>query len=515
MKKLIIILWYVFQAIVSTQAQEQIDQEIVARIKKEGFQNSHLMETISYLTDIYGPRLLGTPEYYEAAVWVKNKLIKWGLENVQLESFDWGQWGWRAESYSIEMISPRYTPILSFPKAWSRSTDGIIEGTPIVVKDIFHLDSLQKYRDKIKNRIVLINKMKEIQPQFEPLSKRWSDEELALAEKSLIPFPEQTLNSWESKIPLLDRMITWDEQEREKQEIHQLLIQLHPAALIEASPRTHGIIHVEEAFFGNDQNIEPVPSFVISKENFFRLLRMIDKGVQPVLRLHLQSTFFCNPEYNVNIIGDIPGKDKQKRSEIVLIGGHFDSWHAGTGATDNAANCAVLMEAMRIIKTLDLQPERTLRIGLWGGEEVGYHGSRGYVEKHIGNLNTGEYKTEQAKTSVYLNLDHGAGKIRGIFLQGNERARPLFTELLKPFEYLNATTMTIQSTTYTDHEVFDAMNIPSFQFIQDPINYMTVTHHTNMDVYDYVIEEDVKQNAVIIATLVYHLAMRDGMIPRK
>ncbi len=515
MKKSICIIWYLLYAIFSIQAQEQTDQEIIARIKKEGFQNSQLMETISYLTDVYGPRPLGTPEYHEAALWVKNKLSEWGLENVQLESFDWGQRGWRAESYSIEMISPRYTPIPTFPKAWSRSTNGIIEGTPVIVNEIYHLDSLQKYQDKIKNRIVLINKIKEIQPHFEPFSKRWSEEELALAEKVLIPFPEQSLNPWEAKMPLLDRMVTWDEEDRKKQEIHQLLIQLQPAALIEASSRAHGIIRVEEAFFGNDQNIEPVPSFVIGNENFSRLLRMINKGIQPILRLHLQSTFFRNPEYNVNIVGEIPGKDKKKHSEIVLIGGHFDSWHAGTGATDNAANCAVLMEAMRIIKTLDLQPKRTLRIGLWGGEEVGYHGSRGYIEKYIGNLKTGEYKPEQVKTSVYLNLDNGVGKIRGIFLQGNETARPIFAELLEPFKYLIATTMTIQSTTHTDHEVFDVMNIPSFQFIQDPLNYITVTHHSNMDVYDYVIEEDVKQNAVIIATLVYHLGVRDGMIPRK
>lgn len=513
--KILLYLLLTHLLILSLHAQEHIDHDVIARIKEEGFQNSQVMETISYLTDIYGPRVVGSPEYREAADWAKTTMLEWGLDNVRLESMDKGQRGWRIESFSIEMIEPRYMPIIGYPKAWCKSTNGEIVGEPIIVTNIYKLDSLEKYQEKLKDKIVLIDKGRKIKPSFEPFSVRFNDDVLAESEKTMVPFPSKTLYDWEAKTPLRERMPSWNINDEKKQKVHQLLVEAEPAVLIEPSRKTHGIVQVEDAYFGNDQTIEPVPAFVIANEHFSRLIRMIKKDVMPTLKIHLKTTYFRNPEYNVNILGEIKGTDKKLRSEIVLLGAHFDSWHAGTGATDNGASAAILMEVMRIIKTLKLKPRRTIQIGLWGGEEVGFHGSRAYVIKYIGDLKTGEYKSEPAKITAYLNLDNGIGKIRGIYLQGNEKARPIFAELLAPFEYLGAKTLTIQSTTHTDHEVFDAMNIPSFQFIQDLINYQAVTHHSNMDLYDYVIEEDVKQNVVIIAALAYHLAIRDKAIPRK
>jgi len=493
----------------------KIEQDVIARIKEEALQHSQVMELTSYLSDIYGPRLAGTPEYYEAAQWAAEQLKKWGLKNVSLEKLDSLQRSWKMESISIEMIEPRYMPITGYPRAGCRGTDGEIIGEPVIVGDIFHEDSLRKYLSIMKGRIVLVDLRKKIQPSYEPFFHRWSDEELLQAQNSLSPFPEKSLNEWEDSSPMKDRIPRWNTEEQQELRLQKLLLEAAPAVLIEPSSLQYGMVRADESHFGEDKTIEPVPSLVISTEQFYRLIRMMEKSVIPTLKINLQTKYFHNPEYQVNVLGEIPGRDSKLRPELVLIGGHLDSWHAGTGASDNAASCTVLMEVMRIFQTLNLPIRRTVRIGLWNGEELGYHGSRDYVEKHIGNIYSGEVKPEQARMSVYLNLDNGAGKIRGLFLQGNEAVRIIFADLLQPFADWGATTLTIQSTTYTDHEVFDVLNVPAFQFIQDPLNYMTVAHHSNLDVYDYLIEDDLKQNVVIVASLVYHLAAMDEMVPRK
>jgi carboxypeptidase Q len=514
MKRLILLLILIF-ILPALGQQLKIDQNVIAHLKEEALQHSQVMELTSYLSDIYGPRLAGTPEYFEAAQWAGEQLKKWGLKNITLERLDTLQRGWKMESISIEMIEPRYMPITGYPRAGCRSTEGEIIGKPVIVGDIFQEDSLRKYQGIMRGRIVLVDPRKKIQPSFQPFSHRWSDEELQQAENSLSPFPEKTLNEWEASSPMRDRIPSWAADEQKDLQLQKLLLEVGPAVLIEPSTLPHGMVRVDELYFGRDQTIEPVPSLVIANEQFYRLIRMMEKGATPVLKINVQTKFINNPEYQVNVLGEIPGRDSKLRSELVLIGGHLDSWQAATGATDNAVNCAILMEVMRIFQKLNLPTRRTVRIALWNGEELGYHGSRDYVEKHIGNIYTGEVKPEQTQLSVYLNLDNGAGKIRGIFLQGNEAAGPIFAALLQPFQNWGATTLTIQSTTYTDHEVFDVLNVPAFQFIQDPLNYMTVTHHSNMDTYDYLIEDDIKQNVVIVASLVYHLATMDEKVPRK
>jgi hypothetical protein len=405
--------------------------------------------------------------------------------------------------------------IIGYPKAWSRNTRGEITEIPIVTGDIYHLDSLKKYQGQLRDKIVMVDLNRQNSPDFEPFSRRFSKEELKKASKEKSVYPPETLSEWESKLSLRQRMQSWNTEDQRKQAIQEKLIEESPAVILEPSERRHGIVRVMDSFFGNDQTIEPVPVFVIASEHFYRLKRMIMKEVPPTLQIELRGQYFNEPAYNVNVVAEIEGTDPDVSSEVVMIGAHLDSWHAGTGATDNSANCAVLMEAMRIINVLDLKPRRTIRMALWGGEEIGYHGSRGFVETNVGELESGQLHEDSDKVVSYLNLDNGAGKIRGIYLQGNKEAGPYFKKLFKPFKKWDAETVSIQATTFTDHEILDATGIPAFQFIQDPINYMTVTHHTNMDVYEYVIEDDVRKNAVIIASMVYHLAMSDDKLPLK
>jgi Zn-dependent M28 family amino/carboxypeptidase len=259
---------------------------------------------------------------------------------------------------------------------------------------------------------------------------------------------------------------------------------------------------------------ESAPTFVLAREHFNRLARLVEKGVRPRIRLSSTAAFHEGVT-GKNVVAEIAGTDPRLKDEVVLVGGHFDSWHSGTGATDNAAGSAVMMEAMRILRAIGAKPRRTIRIGLWGGEEQGYWGSKYHVETHYASLETMELKPGHGKLAGYFNLDNGTGKIRGVYLQGNEAARPIFERLLEPFAYLGASTITTENTSGTDHLLFDAAGLPGFQFIQDPIEYETLTHHTNMDVYDHVRPEDLEQAAVVVATVAYLTAMRDEKLPRK
>jgi len=257
----------------------------------------------------------------------------------------------------------------------------------------------------------------------------------------------------------------------------------------------------------------PFPSFVFSREHYGRLLRMLDRKIPIKLSLSLSARFTDNVE-GFNVVAEIPGSDPQLRNQIVMLGGHLDSWHTGTGATDNGAGCAAAMEAVRILESIGVKPRRTIRVALWSGEEQDYFGSRGYVAKHFGSTATAERKPEHATLAAYFNVDNGAGRIRGINLQGNEAARPIFDEWLRPFAYLGATTVTTLNSGGTDHMLFNAVGLPGFQFIQDPLNYESRTHHSSLDVYEEAPPDDLKQAAVILASFVYHAAMRDQMLPR-
>ncbi len=501
-------------------AQEEVDQLVISRIKEEGFQRSQVMETLSWLSDVYGPRFVGTPAYREAAEWAENEMEKWGLQNVTLEGVDKKVRGWAAESFSVEMIKPRYMPINAWPAAYTKSTDGIITGVPQFINLKFDwknppLDSLMEYKDQLKGKIVFWEDGDPAGPYFEPFALRWTDAELSHTEQAINPIAKEPLEPWTSEQPIAKRLAQKTNTVEKQRQLIKFFLREGVAALVFPSSADHGIIHAEKYQFSGIDDIKAVPTFFIAKEQFARIRRMVDKKVMPTIRLHLETAFYEAPKNNVNIFVEITGADKKVADEVVLLGAHFDSWHAGTGATDNAAGAAVMMEALRILKKIGVRPRRTIKLALWTGEEHAHIGSLDFSTKYLGNINTGKPVDKPVKISAYFNHDGGSGKIRGIYLQGNEVLRPVFKSYLAPFSNLGVNTLSIENTSYTDHEILDAFYVPAFQFIQDPLNYNKVTHHTNLDVYENVIEDDLKINAVIIAALAYQIAMRDEMLPRK
>ncbi|HSF16683.1 MAG TPA: M20/M25/M40 family metallo-hydrolase [Vicinamibacteria bacterium] len=484
-------------------AQERIDEEVIARIKMEGFQRSRLMETLSYLTDVYGPRLTGSPGLDAAASWCVEKLKGWGLASARLES--WGEFGrgWSVESYSVEMTAPRYARLSAYPHAWSPSTDGVIEGTPMLV-EIGGKEDFDTYRGKLKGRIVLRGLPEPARSRFEAEGKRLDEREMSEATRAI--HPGEPRGFWEEADE-------WDETVAREREIVEFFRDEGIAVLIEPSERDGAIVRVSALGYFLGTDISYFPSFVMAKEHYGPILRILEKDVAATLKISLQASFTDRVEGN-NVLADLPGSDAERSDELVMLGAHLDSWHAGTGATDNAAGAAAMMEAVRILEAVGAAPRRTIRLALWTGEEQGYFGSLGYVTRHFGDPETMVLTPEHEKLSAYFNLDNGTGRIRGVYLQGNEAARPILEAFLAPFAYLEAAGLTVLNTGGTDHLPFHALGLPGFQFVQDPIDYDTRTHHTNLDVYENLLEEDLEQAAVIIASVAYHAAMRDERFPR-
>ncbi len=491
--------------------QEKLHHDVISRIKEVGFQQSQILETLSYIADVYGPRLSGTPAYLEAAEWAKKRLQSIGLENVRFDSYEAGLRGWAIESYSIEMVEPRYMSIIALPSAWTAGTEGEITGVPVLV-DYNDLDALKKLRGQLRGKILMSPISR---PSDGDRTGPFTDTELDNAAAHTKPNnPDGLDNSGlEPYAERLRRRLSGAESEQDR--INRFLIEEGVAAVIRASRKRHGVIDARQLPYSRQGDIKPVPHFIIAKNQHGRMMRMMQKGVEPKLRLHLKTTFYTDSKYHVNILGEISGHDKKLKDQIVLVGGHFDSYHSGTGAADNGAGCATVIEALRILKKIGVKPRRTIRIALWGGEEQGHRGSLGYIKKYVGDILAQTTKDEHSKISVYFNHDNNGHNIRGIFAQGNEAIRPIFEDYLKPFHYMGAKTVTIENAGGTDHLGFDAMNIPAFEWIQDPMHYFTHQIHTSMDVLDLVTEDSLKRNAVIIATFVYQAAMRDEMMPRK
>ena len=495
------------------QGQEQLDNEIVARIKEEGFQNSKVMETLSYMADLYGPRLSGTPEFRQSAEWAKNRFEEFGLDNVHFDSYSDDLRGWGIVSYSIEMTEPRFMSIVGLPSAWTRSTEGDVTGIPIVV-DYENFDDLKRLSGQIEGKI-LIKPINQSDGRNRERTGPFTDAELENAASHTEPNNEDGLDNGGIP-PFIERLRRNQNQvESEEDQIQKFMLSEGVAAVIRPSRLKYGILDAQQLRYTRKGQIKPVPHFVIAREQHGRIIRMLEKGGQPQLKLNLETTFYTDPDYHVNLIGEIAGTDRELKDEIVMVGGHFDSYHSGTGAADNGAGCATILEAVRILKEIGVKPRRTIRLAFWGGEEQGLNGSMGYVNKYVGDILQGTRKSEQGTISVYFNHDNNGHNIRGIFTQGNEAIRPIFDKYLEPFHYLGAKTTTIENACCTDHRPFDAMNIPAFEWIQDPMEYFTHQIHTSMDVLDLVREESLKQNAVIIATFIYHAAMRDEMMPRK
>jgi carboxypeptidase Q len=487
--------------------EEAVNDAVIAQIKIEGFQRSAVMDTLSWLSDVHGPRLTGTPALRRAGEWARDQLIRWGLTNAALESYGSIGRGWTLERFSIEISEPQFVRIIGYPRAWSPAIASTLAGTPMVV-EVKSKDDFDKYRGKLRGAIVMNGRPEPVDIGFQPEAKRITDEELKKQESAIDPAAPSAENAPKS---FWDEEQEWQKLLAKQTEIYKFFAAEGIAALVEPSSIA------EDVRVGGfyDRVWRPAyPGFVLSREHYGRIVRMLDRK-QPVKVAFTLAAQFVENVDGFNVVAEIPGSDPVLKSEVVMLGGHLDSWHTGTGATDNGAGCAVAMEAVRILQSIGARPRRTIRVALWTGEEQDYFGSIGYVEKHFGDLKTMALKPEHAKLSAYFNLDNGSGRIRGVNLQGNEALRTVFDAWLRPFNYLGASTLTTLNTGGTDHMPFDALGLPGFQFLQDPLNYDTKVHHSNLDVYEEAVPDDLKQASVIMASFVYHAAMRDAMLPRK
>lgn len=483
------------------------------------------MEIMSQLTDVNGPRLTNSPNHQKAAEYAKSTLSSWGLSNVMIDNWDeeFGR-GWSLKKFSLHSMGPVYFPIIGYPKAWTPGIKGPVQADAIYLDASSEAD-LEKYKGKLKGKIVLFSAPVSVKPGFKPDARRFSDSSLLVMANAGVEPPFDGRRFQQSQSAQQLTFAKWD-----------LCMKEGAIAVLEASPSARledGTVLVSAVTVPYPPSVpqdqrkraqspevpKVLPQVIVADEHYNRMVRQLQKGLPVKLELTLE-TEFTNAAPGFNVIAEIPGTDL--KDEVVMIGAHLDSWHAGTGATDNASGSAVMMEAMRILKSLGSQPRRTIRIGLWGGEEQGLLGSRNYVKRNFGERldkrapwDSIRLKPTAEKFSVYFNMDNGTGKYRGVYLQNNEKAREIFRAWMKPFEKMGATTLSYSNTGATDHVPFDAIGLPGFQFIQDPIEYSTRTHHTSMDLYDKVIEDDLKHNAVMTAAFAWLAANRNGLIPRK
>ncbi len=496
----------------SVFAQEISNDSIVAVIKKLGLENSHVMDYASWMTDVCGPRLTGSPGLDNATKWVKEKMTDIGMSNVHLQQ--WGPFGrgWEMTHFEMHMESPTYAPLIAYPKAWSPSASGTAN---VIYLDAKSIDEVSAYKGKLAGKIVLLDSIREVQEAFNPIAKRHDDASLLELANAGEPKPRGGWNRNRAGAEL-------------RSAIFKLLETEKPLAVLDRSYKGDlGTVFVQGATTaeGNarDNGKYVVPQITLAVEHYNRIQRILQKGIPVQLNIDFKANY-TNPDgMEHNIIAEIPGTDL--KDEVVMFGGHFDSWQAGTGATDNAAGSSVMLEAARIlietIKETGIKPRRTLRLALWTGEEQGLHGSRAYVKENFAYTSDDEgrdvtgLKQAQKTVSAYYNYDNGTGAIRGIYLQGNQEVSPIFRSWLEPFEDLKASTISLSNTGGTDHLPFDATGIPGFQFIQDPIAYSSKTHHSNMDNYDHLIANDLKRSATIIAYFIWQTSQREDKLPRK
>jgi hypothetical protein len=508
-------------------------RETIDRIREEGMgKNSQVMQTLSYLTDVIGARLTNSPNMKRANEWTRDEMKKWGMQNAHLEA--WGPFGrgWSLKDFSAQIIAPQTIPVIAYPKAWSPSTKGVVT-SEVVWLDAKTDADLAKYKGQLKGKIVLASPIRPLKAEEKALSNRLSEETLAKlanapAKDSDQFTPEVLKNIVENFInkPARRMKFLMDEGAALMIDNSQggsggtVFVQGASLSLeITKELKTIEDLFSSPAFQPQRKEFEAnmMPQMTMASEDYNRLVRMIQQGVKPQMTVEIDAQYNDADQMGYNTIAEIPGADPNLKDEIVMLGGHLDSWHAATGATDNAAGCGVVMEAARIIMASGLKPRRTIRVALWSGEEQGLYGSTNYVKQHFGEMKNGALAKGAAyeKLSAYYNLDNGTGKIRGVYMQGNSAVKPIFEAWLAPFTDLGASTLTVSNTGGTDHLPFDAIGLPGFQFIQDQIEYDTRTHHSNQDNYDRLQAEDMKQAATIMAAFVYQTAMMDEKMPRK
>jgi carboxypeptidase Q len=483
---------------------EQVDLEAVYKIKDEGLQRSQVMDTLGYLTDIHGPRLTNSPNIRRAAEWAMKRLTAWGVSAVRLET--WGPFGrgWSNEKFTANVVSPQPFPMIAFAKAWTPGTNGIVSADAVMAVIEDEADYKQ-WTGKLKGKIVLASRPLPVKPLFEPTGRRFSDQDLAGMELEQID-PER-------RDGRPSNFRGTQQQTRRRMEFFAregVVAVLEPGS----GRNDHGAILVSGPRDLRDPKAAAQPpQVVVATEHYGRIARTLEKELAVRIELNVENRFHDETLDSFNILGEIAGTDRA--DEVVILGAHFDSWHSGTGATDNAAGSAAMMEAMRILRISGLKMRRTVRLALWTGEEQGLLGARAYVKQQFADPETMQLAAGHAKLAAYFNMDNGTGAIRGVYLQGNEAVRPIFSAWMAPFRSLGMTTLAIRSTGSTDHVAFDEVGLPGFQFIQDPVEYSSHSHHTNMDLYERVQPADMMKNAVIIASFVYHAANRDDLLPRK
>ena len=512
--------------------RETLDLNMYQRIREEGLGHSHVMEYASALDDDIGPRLTGSQNLKRANEWTRDQFTAMGCANTHLE--DWGEFGmgWQQLNTWVRMTTPDTAVFIAQAAPWSPATSGAVTA-PALWMEVKDEKDLDKYKGKLAGKIVLFGAMREVKPVDKPFWKRLDDAELQkMTEYPLKPRNRDFLQEFAKRLEL-------------RRKVAQFMADEHPLAVIVPSRDGRDGGGSGGTFFDDSgagfaweaykrEDMDPVPIVVMAIENYGRVYRLLKANVPVSIEMNVDTKFTGDHEHGFDTIAEIPGTDPKLKDEVVMVGGHLDSWASGTGATDNGAGTVVTMEVMRILNTLGVKPRRTIRAALWTGEEEGEFGSYGYVKQHFGYipLSTApdqmklpewlrkpagpvELKAEYQKISGYFNVDNGSGKIRGVYLQGNEAIAPIFEEWMKPFHNLGMNTLTIQNTGGTDHLSYNNVGLPGFQFIQDEIDYESRTHHTNMDLYERLQEPDMKQMAVIVASFVYLTANREEMMPRK
>ncbi len=501
------------------------EDEVLARIREEGFQRSQVMDIAFYMTDVLGPRVTSSRGEKKAQDWARSKMQEMGLSNVVAEPFGAHEASWDNLYTSLHLLEPDYQPLIGYPQAFTPGTDGKLtaEAKIAVVRS---REDFDRHRGKLKGTVVLSAPPRSVPPRFEADASRFSSDELRALEESTIA---SRFGVGQDDYVWDDRSMTFvlrDEHRpllgpspREiddfRNEVQSFYKSEGVAAVFDPAPGRDGTVFVDGRPGSRyDRSLKgaldaPV-RIALAAEHYNRIYRLVDRGIPVKLEIEVRNQLDADDPQARNVLGDLPGSDLAK--DLVMVGGHFDSWHAGTGATDDASGCAVALEAVRILKAVGVAPRRTIRVALWSWEEGGKVGSRRYVQEHFGpNVASAGGET----LSVYFNMDNGTGRFRGLYLHGNERARDLFAGWMAPLHDLKMDTLTIDHTFGIDVEGFDMAGLPAFQFIQDAIDYDTRTHHSNMDVYDRLVPEDLRTNAVILATFLYRAAMSDESVPRE
>jgi hypothetical protein len=485
--------------------REMIDTAVFQKIRTAELNSSEIPQIAYHLTDVSGSRLTNSPGFKRAGTWAVESMKKWGLKNAAFEP--WGEYGrgWDIEEFGISLRAPYTGYIIGYPLPWSSNTNGEIHASVYEMADGQLTDSvwMEKHRQDISGKIILLTSAAtKHEEDFKANSHRLTDSELVKIPDTYV----YNHNQIAFILPMRQRLIDG-----------KMKLKSFGALAVLDCRGTYsgGTVFVQNSTgFRANSPVLP-PEATISTEDYFRIRRLLASGEPVEVALNIKGKFYSDDTKAYNVIAEIPGTDPVLKDQIVMLGGHLDSWNAATGATDNAAGASVMLEVVRLLDSLQLKPKRTIRIALWSGEEQGVYGSYNYVKNHFGNGETGVLKPEQSKVSVYFNLDDGCGKIRGIFCDGNTAVKPIFEQWLTPFRDLGAQTVTLKSSGSTDHVSFEWAGIPGFQFIQDPLDYESITHHTNMDTYDYLKLDDMKQSAIIVAAFVYQASIRPDLLPRK